>query len=236
MAFAKKTGDIAVLSATDLSVIALTYQWEVEENGEKNIRTELGQTRRPVQSALAEEKQGEGEPVEESASGVAQHADAVTDEDEETDSEEDEVEEGHSLAEVEEITRSIDQVLLDGQPSQPDLAAPEEPRPSIPAPTASPHQQGATTSNETQIEEDSESDGGEWITPSNVAKHRSHDLGLLPTESGSDGTGPIAAACMTGDFAVQNVLLGMGLGLVGEGGKRINKVKSFVLRCHACFK
>jgi RNA-binding protein NOB1 len=35
---------------------------------------------------------------------------------------------------------------------------------------------------------------------------------------------------------VQNVLVQMGLGLVGEGGKRIKSVKSWVLRCHACFK
>jgi RNA-binding protein NOB1 len=41
---------------------------------------------------------------------------------------------------------------------------------------------------------------------------------------------------MTGDFAVQNVLLQMGLALVGTEGKRIQKVKSWVLRCHACFK
>ena len=48
--------------------------------------------------------------------------------------------------------------------------------------------------------------------------------------------GIIKTACMTGDYAVQNVLLQMGLKLVGEGGKRIGKVKSWVLRCHACFK
>ena len=41
---------------------------------------------------------------------------------------------------------------------------------------------------------------------------------------------------MPGYVAVQTVLVGRGLGLVGEGGKRIGKVKSWVLRCHACFK
>ena len=82
-----------------------------------------------------------------------------------------------------------------------------------------------------QDEDDSE---GEWITPSNVNKHRSHDLGLMPDVGGSSRN--LTVACMTGDYAVQNVVLGMGLGLVGEGGKRISKVKSWVLRCHACFK
>jgi RNA-binding protein NOB1 len=87
------------------------------------------------------------------------------------------------------------------------------------------------------------SDGeGEWITPSNVALHKSHALSLLPSSSPSKGKGKdnneevIFAGCMTADFAMQNVLLQMGLSLVSTEGKRIEKVKSWVLRCHACFK
>ena len=38
--FAKKTGDLAVLSGTDVEIIALTYMLEKEANGLKNIRTE----------------------------------------------------------------------------------------------------------------------------------------------------------------------------------------------------
>lgn len=46
----------------------------------------------------------------------------------------------------------------------------------------------------------------------------------------------VSVACMTGDYAVQNVLLQMGLSLVGIEGQHIKKVRSWVLRCHACFK
>ena len=83
-----------------------------------------------------------------------------------------------------------------------------------------------------------EDDGeGEWITPDNVHVHKSKAMGLLP----SDGDGKakddeIWAGCMTVDFAMQNVLLQMGLNLVGLEGRRIEKVKTWVLRCHACFK
>jgi RNA-binding protein NOB1 len=49
-------------------------------------------------------------------------------------------------------------------------------------------------------------------------------------------TGHMTVACITGDFAVQNVLLQMGLSLVGVHGSRVRSVKSFVLRCHACMK
>lgn len=89
-----------------------------------------------------------------------------------------------------------------------------------------------------------EDDGeGEWVTPQNVALHKSQALQLLPSGSSASKKGRgrkedefVPAGCMTGDFAVQNVLLQMGLTLVGTEGKRIQKVKSWVLRCHACFK
>jgi RNA-binding protein NOB1 len=87
---------------------------------------------------------------------------------------------------------------------------------------------------------DDEDDGeGEWITPSNVAVHKSRALDLLPAASNSKKTAPVkqlGAACMTADFAMQNVILQMGLKLVGVEGKRIERVKTWVLRCHACFK
>ena len=87
---------------------------------------------------------------------------------------------------------------------------------------------------------DSDDGEGEWITPSNVAIHKSRALDLLPgNELGSKhtkGDQPIGSGCMTADFAMQNVLLQMGLNLVGLEGKRIEKVKNWVLRCHACFK
>jgi RNA-binding protein NOB1 len=80
---------------------------------------------------------------------------------------------------------------------------------------------------------------GEWITPSNVALHKSRALDLLPSSSNGKESGPVkqmAAGCMTADFAMQNVLLHLGLNLVGVEGKRIRSVKTWVLRCHACFK
>lgn len=85
-----------------------------------------------------------------------------------------------------------------------------------------------------------EDDGeGEWITPSNVALHKSRAVGLLPEEDANakkSTVKQIDVGCMTADFAMQNVLLQMGLSLVGVEGKKIQKVKTWVLRCHACFK
>jgi RNA-binding protein NOB1 len=227
-----------VLSQADLSVIALTYQYEVLENGSAHIRTELGQ-KKPTGQAKPEAPSSSSGPQASGSNGGPEEA-QVEAEDEGEDSEDDEESEGESVDEeeeaelddVEQVTQSIEQVLLDSKPED-QLEPPLEQDtawstvPTVP-----------TESSTTLDDEDEESDGGEWITPANVTTHRNHDLGLLPADNGKAGeeAKPLAAACMTGDFAVQNVLLGMGLGLVGEGGKRIGKVKSFVLRCHACFK
>lgn len=80
-----------------------------------------------------------------------------------------------------------------------------------------------------------EDDGeGEWITPTNVALHKSKALQFIPAQGSANEK--VVTGCMTTDFAMQNVLMHMGLSLVGVDGKKIDKVKTWVLRCHACFK
>ena len=86
---------------------------------------------------------------------------------------------------------------------------------------------------------DSDDGEGEWITPGNVSLHKSRAMDLLPGEgltSKGKKAQVIGSGCMTADFAMQNVLLQMGLNLVGMEGQRIERIKSWVLRCHACFK
>jgi len=208
-----------VLSQTDLSVIALTYQYEVAVNGKKQIRTVPGQRIPPQQTEDADATAQAKEEEEDEASSLGSGS---VDEQDEPD----------------EAGRSIEQVLHD--PADPDAAVETEDSafhvtaPSSRAPVPS----SSRTEEDVVVDLPADEDGeGDWITPSNVSSHRNHDLGLVT----ADGTwtappATIAAACMTGDFAVQNVLMGIGLGLVGEGGKRISKVRSWVLRCHSCFK
>lgn len=100
----------------------------------------------------------------------------------------------------------------------------------------------------------SDSDDGEgfWITPSNIKKHKIRDStttnSIVSTSSGADSkptqrrsdttdrVGPVMkSACMTGDYAMQNVALQMGLNLVSMEGGGVRQVKTWVLRCHGCF-
>ncbi|KAL0327799.1 UNVERIFIED_CONTAM: RNA-binding NOB1-like protein [Sesamum angustifolium] len=45
-----------------------------------------------------------------------------------------------------------------------------------------------------------------------------------------------SVACVTSDFAMQNVLLQMGLRLLAPGGMQIRELHRWVLKCHACSK
>ncbi|XVF13149.1 hypothetical protein REPUB_Repub08aG0183300 [Reevesia pubescens] len=44
-----------------------------------------------------------------------------------------------------------------------------------------------------------------------------------------------SVACVTGDFAMQNVLLQIGLRLLAPGGMQIRQLQRWILKCHACY-
>lgn len=337
IAWAKQTGDIAVLSKADISVLALTYACEVEENGHARLRKLNGEkeeavggdavgssqvaagpsaststsgpssqpsastsTSSPAPTAaptkaspwasfakptahnladdafedVPEEEAGWAEEGEREEMGRRLDALKLGEEDQAGSESESESEEGESRKEEE--TKVVDESPVPdvveeekkSEPSQPIVASSSTSTPPVPTVpnTITPRAPPIQVYQETTLTSDDDEDAGEWITPSNVASHKTVDLGLAPPSSktlatsSSSSSNPtltpsqlkklkkkqekasrprswkMRAACMTGDYAVQNVLMQMGLNLVGEEGKRIEMVKSWVLRCHACFK
>jgi len=80
--------------------------------------------------------------------------------------------------------------------------------------------------------EEVEDDDDGWITPQSLAKSR-----VIPTvELGSELEAMPSVVAMSFDFAVQNVLLQMGLFIVSSSGMLIREARSYALRCSACFK
>ncbi|EEB08385.1 ribosome biogenesis protein Nob1 [Schizosaccharomyces japonicus yFS275] len=189
--FAKRTGDYAFLSATDLQVLALTYELEYKNNG--------GDWR--LRSFPGQKKINGPPPVQETAS-VSETA-AV------------------EAKEVAATTEKLEQLNLSNEKSESDnsnaAVEPKEQEPSV-----------------DQVEEEDEGDDDDeegWITPSNLKKVRAR-------EAEADSVAKpvnMKVACITTDFAMQNVLLQIGLNLVSADGLKIQKVKQFVLRCHGCF-
>lgn len=235
--FAKKTGDYSVLSTADLCVLALTYSLEQKAKAEAEAS---GSSPQPDAVPAQEEASGalksaESQVVNEPEATEGAHAEGSPEQDADAAAEQDEepsdaavepeqaAEEDHEPLDV-----KLERITLEENAQPPkaeDAAAPPPPA-----------QDDGPLYDDPSDEDDGE---GEWITPSNVALHKSRALHLVPEESRKGKGKPaeqIKVGCMTADFAMQNVLLQMGLSLVGVEGKKIERVKSWVLRCHACFK
>merc|ERR1719422_2761303 len=75
-----------------------------------------------------------------------------------------------------------------------------------------------------------EDDG--WITPGNVKTKKAVYSG---TEEGK-APQKVMVACMTTDFAMQNVCKQLGLNIIGTNGMMIKDTKTWILRCYGCFK
>jgi RNA-binding protein NOB1 len=76
-------------------------------------------------------------------------------------------------------------------------------------------------------EEEEEEDDDDWITPDNI---KEIDEGDALEEEKED-----VVACLTIDFAMQNVLLKMDLGRIGLEGRKITQVRKYIRRCTGCY-
>ncbi|KAK2015016.1 D-site 20S pre-rRNA nuclease [Colletotrichum eremochloae] len=226
--FARRSGDLEVLSRPDLHLLALTYELELEKNGgDQRLRKEPGQrvsNAKPPSSEASESKHGQVETqhtpdaenptAAESAQPPAlaspeQGAEATQIETLENAT----VEASSSDAATAAITQDMAQLEVDDKA------------------TSVPEISKVSDANEAQGEGSDSEDG--WITPSNVKKHKEKDSKLLqPTAPAID----IKVGILTSDYAMQNVALRIGLNLLSPSMSRITQLKTWVLRCHGCFQ
>ncbi|CAM9362144.1 unnamed protein product [Ectocarpus sp. 13 AM-2016] len=88
-------------------------------------------------------------------------------------------------------------------------------------------------------------DGEGWVNPSNIKSQKAAGIGLNgPSQTQRKGShkgrstvaSQCRAGCVTTDFAMQNVILQVGLPLLSLDGMAVHRVKQWILRCAACFK
>jgi len=79
-------------------------------------------------------------------------------------------------------------------------------------------------------DETSSGDEGGWITPGNL-KEKKKQMGNCPDENAAR----VKVACMTTDFAMQNVLKQLGLKIMSVDGMIIKHTKTWILRCYSCY-
>lgn len=230
--FARKTGDLVVLSKADISILALAYEIECEKNGgDWRLR------KVPGQKAIN--------------GPVPQRADSVS------------VSQSENLgmtrnAGVESIKLETQQghdVLLDDATVAETATTPDGPSNSDPdkaLSTATSASQTTDTSPSTEHEANDEltstpqaialaaksgsdtSDSEGWITPSNLKKHQVRDANaeIAPVTE----VKAMQVATITTDYAMQNVLLQMGLNLLSTSIQQVRHIRTYILRCYACFE
>lgn len=253
--FARRTGDLPVLSKPDLQIIALTYELELERSGgDWRLR------RAPGQKGLNGPFPAKEETKAESAEGQAQEAPASTAVEAPVESAKpsDEVsppeqETKTEVASDEQVTEQPKDVA-EAATTEPATAEAEQSQESTKEVTdalaetslndkvadqtqdqlqTEPTAKVDSAQNSAPSQEESDSDSEGWITPSNLKKKQAEHAKSDVADAYPQKT--MEVAVLTTDFAMQNTILQINLNLLSSSMMRIRHVRSMVLRCQACF-
>ncbi|OQV23509.1 putative 20S-pre-rRNA D-site endonuclease nob1 [Hypsibius exemplaris] len=240
--FAKKTGDYASLSATDIKVIALTLLLEKEHlGGLEHIHTQPIRSQTIVHTAAPSSSSVKGDvrqaantpgffiPKPETTNAATSKRSSRVNSESEVSTQRPSDQEENLPAEtdadvwedvtdataLEECVEAMEGVCLGEE---------EESRQEPNAMSTS----GVTGTGD--FVDDDDDDAG-WITPSNV-KAVYKQMGLEKVEP----TTADKVGCLTGDFSMQNVIMQMGMHVIGPDGMVIKTLRTYVFRCFACYK
>uniref|UniRef100_A0A671LN08 RNA-binding protein NOB1 n=1 Tax=Sinocyclocheilus anshuiensis TaxID=1608454 RepID=A0A671LN08_9TELE len=228
--FAKKTGDYPSLSATDIKVLALTYQLETENVGgtehlKKNLRKSTPRhPETPVGIA--------GFHFSSNNPNTVVQSPPTTNEPQDPNSSQ-----FNSFQFWRSPLPSIENDLLELLAADAITVTDKLESVDLSADSQLAESEEHDGSNEDQHEEEEESsdeeedgdDGGGWITPSNIKQ--------VQMDAGNWGpTADVKVGCVTTDFAMQNVPIQIRLHVLSGNGMLIKNTRSYILRCHACFK
>ena len=207
--FTKLTGDFPALSTTDLRVLALVYQLWREANPDAPLPEPKIQ---PTQTLSLPRRQGGGPGLVGFVTPVYKDKEAPAPE-----------------TQLQQLSLADTEPTVKEQVKEPEKKEEEK---STSEGSSSEADEDWEEESSSEEEREEEGDGG-WITADNLAD-AVRGCGGDP-EAVSAISEQLTVACLTTDFAMQNVLLQMGLAVVSVDGLRVRRLRSFILRCTACF-
>ncbi|MCJ1467004.1 Nin1 binding protein [Pseudocyphellaria aurata] len=249
--FARKTGDLAVLSNPDVQVLALAYEIECQRNGgDWRLRRDPGQKGtngsppKKHDGALGEPKLlGEGSSVQQQSPSITPGTPAC---------------EGNIRARPLQGMFPDNEGPASQQPADAGIVGTTDDMDTLHLAThdlqhnsVSDHgslessllECGVPEIDQTKkpdrpdsiacLSSSESSDSEGWITPSNIKRHQAKEMNSS-TEPISENS-MIQVATITTDFAMQRILLQMNLHLLSPALQRVRNIKNYILRCHACF-
>lgn len=253
--FAKKTGDYLSLSSADIKVIALTYQLECELVGKDHLREDpivsktIASKQKPVELVdknplvgfyVPPEKEKVEERTQKNRELIADKIEQEEKEEEENgDDADSESEEPTDSAVTSDIPKETDPNVEQLEDKFNKLncgLVSENEADQILVSVKDEDQQASNDNGHSDSEistetDESEDDESSWITPSNFAEMKS-----ACGKDVIDETNNARVACMSTDFAVQNVLKQINLNIATLDGRIIKQMRTYILRCYACFK
>ena len=232
--FAKKTGDLIVLSKADIQILALAYEIECERNGgDWRLRRNPGQ--KSINGPVPQKVEtSPSEPI----SGDVVDAEGPVASSINIDipnpiiaKSSDDAEVRHDPANNSAQQFSQDDELVESTSALQILDSAHE---DCNQRKSNEIEHVPDTNNDAELS-DAESSGSEgWITPSNLQRQQAKDMDASTMAIAENKI--MQVATITTDFAMQNVLLQMGLNLLSPSIQQVRHIKSYILRCHACFQ
>ena len=210
--FAKRTGDYSQLSVTDLRLLALAVRLEIEINKGVNLKDAPSEIQICPTKSSNSAKSSIVKDLEFFGYDVKNRINVV--DDVEYDSDVDK-----SLNDEQETNEIEDKLNVDTKPTEIDVKNDGEDE----------------IENEPIIEHVIIDEDEGWITKDNCQEIRQKLMGIKFNDE--DEETKLTVGCITGDYAMQNVLLQMGLNVISpKDGLHIKQTRQFVLRCYACFR
>lgn len=247
--FSKKTGDYISLSGIDIKVIALTYELEADIMGTDHLRKE------PIMSTIIASRERPQELQDntklpgwyngDSDDSGTESEEELRDADEQTDDYtvdqvKANIEKELKICENEKETEDVTERELEDLFDKLICDANDDTNENLCDTLALNPESGEDDKNARQNERTSENDSlftsvdtendGNWITPNNIQKVKQSMMGKVENDMIPE------IACMSTDFAVQNTLKQMNLNITNLNGCAITHMRTYILRCYACFK
>lgn len=262
--FSKQTGDFRNLSAVDLRVLALTHQLESEFCDRAHIRAQpekkteiVSHSKLPSNVKMVgfyNTRKKKKDVSQDKADQTESQNDQPITEESLPNEEEMCIDDNGGVALLEDMenTEAMDNDADDGIESEEETNTAEDANIDEDEHVAA--VEGDIDADEYRIEEDGvveddtndgddfdkeendEDDGNEegWITPKNIVRVKK-EMGAEETDEQID-VQTVKCACLTTDFAMQNVLIQMGLHIVSVDGRLIRQARSYIQKCHGCHK
>jgi len=231
--FSKKTGDFQSLSAVDIKVMALTYQLEKEFGNADRIKKEPEKKVQCVTGGGFANIKPEHGFVFGSKKEVKRETNHISTENcvsspKQNEEEPGATDEGKILQSDVSLLTFVESCKKPDQEENLKLDVEEHEKNDVDIENSVESEEDQESFLDDQIEDDNFG----WITPRNISRVKK-EMGY---EEVDETSADVKNACLTTDFAMQNVLMQMGLHVISLDGMIIRQARSYILKCYGCSK